>query len=202
MRRMFVDLADLAPERRGDGWTGVEKIDVATALDAVPGRHLLLDVAVLARPARAPLLHFDDALRPVLAKQPRKLFVAQAAAGLQRIFEMQLDRIRFLPPKRDGDGHLRHDRRAAAADLALVDEKHRGAIARRGDRRIHAGAAGADYQYICRELGHDRFVTPPIGNVEDEHSIHGLFAAFLELVQGLLRRFLFGLFLAPTFAYA
>ena len=76
MRRMFVDLADFAPERCCHGWTGVEKVDVATALDAVPGRHFLLDAAVFPRPARAPLLHLDDALRPVAANQPRKLFVA------------------------------------------------------------------------------------------------------------------------------
>ena len=69
---------------------------------------------------------------------------------------MQLDRIRFRRAERYGDGHLRHDRRAAAPNLTFVDEKHRGAIARRGDCRIHTGAAGADYQYICRELGHDR----------------------------------------------
>ena len=113
---------------------------------------------------------------------------------------MQLDRVRFRRAERDGDGHLRHDRRAAAADLAFVDEKHRGAIACRGDRRVHTGATSTDYQYICRELGHDRFVTPPMGMLR-RNSIHCLFAAFLELVQGLLRRFLFGLFLAPTFAY-
>ena len=113
---------------------------------------------------------------------------------------MQLDRIRFRRAERYGDGHLRHDRRAAAADLAFVDEQHRGAIACRGDRRVHTGATSTDYQYICRELGHDRFVTPPMGMLR-RNSIHCLFAAFLELVQGLLRRFLFGLFLAPTFAY-
>src|SRR4029077_15233979 len=38
-------LAHFAPERRCHGWTGVEKVDVATALDAVSGRHFLLDAA-------------------------------------------------------------------------------------------------------------------------------------------------------------
>jgi hypothetical protein len=115
---------------------------------------------------------------PSLQTSRGKLFVAQAAAGRQRIFQMQFDGIRFRRAERDGDGHLRHDRRAAAADLAFVDEKHRGAIARRGDRRVHAGAASADYQYICRELGHDRFVTPPMGMLR-RNSIRCLFAAFL-----------------------
>src|ERR1700756_4981786 len=40
--------------------------------------------------------------------------------------------------------HLRHPRRAAAADQAAVDEQHPAAATRRLDPRIHAGAARAD----------------------------------------------------------
>src|SRR5204863_6166904 len=81
-------LTHFAPERRRHGWTGIEKVDVAAALDAVPGRHLLLDPALFPRPARAPLLHLDDALRPIAANQPGKRFVAEAAAGRQCVFQM------------------------------------------------------------------------------------------------------------------
>ena len=89
-----------------------------------------------------------NTLRPFCAHQRGKRFVAQAAAGLQRVFKMQFDGVRFLFAQGDGDGHLRHDRRAAAADLAFVEQQHRCARARRGDGRVHPGAAGADDQHI------------------------------------------------------
>ena len=50
--------------------------------------------------------------------------------------------------QRDGHGHLRHDGRAAAADLALVEQQDGRAVLRRGDGRVHAGAAGADDENI------------------------------------------------------
>jgi hypothetical protein len=62
--------------------------------------------------------------------------------------------------ERGGDGHLRHDRRAAAADQTLVEEHNApGTGARSRDRGVHAGAARADNQHIGVEMDH-RGLTP------------------------------------------
>ena len=57
--------------------------------------------------------------------------------------------IRFLLADRGRNRHLRHDRRAAAADQALIDQYGIGAIPRGGDRGVHAGAACANHQNIA-----------------------------------------------------
>ena len=62
-----------------------------------------------------------------------------------------------LGAERDRDRHLRHHGRAAAADQAAVDQQHAAAGARRLDRGVHAGRAGADHQHIgfdLHRLGH------------------------------------------------
>ena len=48
----------------------------------------------------------------------------------------------------------------AAAHLGFVEEQHRCAMLCRGDRCVHAGAAGADHKHICGQMGHSGFVTP------------------------------------------
>src|SRR5947207_12133008 len=57
--------------------------------------------------------------------------------------------------------HLRHDRRAAAADQALIGQQDMpGPGARRRDRRVHAGASGPDNQHIGGESGHAEDLVP------------------------------------------
>ena len=106
------------------------------------------DAAVLARPADAPVVHLADAVGAFLAQQPRQRLVAQAAAGGERVLVVMAPVVRRLGAERDRDRHLRHHGGAAAADQAAVGEQHAGARARRLDRRIHAGGAGADHQHV------------------------------------------------------
>jgi len=47
-----------------------------------------------------------------------------------------------------GDGHLRHHGGSAAADETSVNQQHTGALPRRLDRRIHAGAARSDHEDV------------------------------------------------------
>src|SRR5262249_56485298 len=75
----ITNFADLAAQRGRHRRTGVEKIDIAAATTAVARCHFLFDVAVFPRPARAPLLHFQNAFGAVLTEQRRQLFVAKAA---------------------------------------------------------------------------------------------------------------------------
>ena len=116
----------------------------------------LRDPAVVApRPADPPLRHLADPRRRVAAQQGGEIFVTQTAPGGKRVFEMRLPIVRAFFAERRRNRHLRHDRRAAAADEALVGQQHMtGAGARRRDRGIHAGATGADDQYIGSEIGH------------------------------------------------
>src|SRR5438270_4657037 len=66
----------------------------------------------------------------------------------------------FLAERR-GDRHLRHDRGAAAADEALVDQQDPlGPGARRRKRGVHAGAAGADNQDVRLDVSHLSGFTP------------------------------------------
>src|SRR5262249_38069690 len=108
------DLAYLASQRRRHRWTGVEKIDIAAATTAVPRRHFLLDVAVLPRPPRAPLLHFENTFRAVLTEKRGQLFVAEPAPGFYSVCKMNPPVVRLLLTDGGGHRHLRHDRRAAA----------------------------------------------------------------------------------------
>src|SRR5918995_3509975 len=62
-RVKFAHLAAQGSRHRG---TGIEKINVAAALSAMPRRYLLFDATIRARPARAPLFHLKDALGPVI----------------------------------------------------------------------------------------------------------------------------------------
>src|ERR1700730_17324798 len=65
---------------------------------------------------------------------------------------MILPSVRRFLAKRHRHSHLRHHGGAAAADQASVGEQHLRAAARRLDRRIHAGGAGADHQHVGVDL--------------------------------------------------
>ncbi len=202
MRRIFVDLAHFAPERRRDGWTGVEKVDVATALDAVPGRHFLLDTALFPRPARAPLLHLDDALRPI-ARKP-----AARSSSLHR------PRPAFNVSSRCSSTESGSAAPSATATvicaMIVAPPRPTWPLSTRSTEAPSRAAAIAAYipappaptTSTSVESWGMTDSLPRRLEILRRNSIHGLFAAFLQLLQGLLRRFLFGLFFAPTFAYA
>ena len=102
-------------------------------------------------------IHLADARGAFLAEQPRQRLVAEPAAGGQRVLVVMAPVVRRLGAERHRDRHLRHHGRAAAADQAAVDQQHAAAGARRLDRGIHAGRAGADHQHIgfdLHRLGH------------------------------------------------
>ena len=130
------------------GRAGVEEIDIDAARPVVARRHRLRDAAVLAGPADAPFVQSADAVGAFLAQQARQVGVAQAAAGLERVVVVVTPMIGRLGAERDGDRHLRHHGGAAAADQAAVGEQHVAAAARRLDRGVHAGGAGADHQDV------------------------------------------------------
>jgi hypothetical protein len=67
--------------------------------------------------------------------------------------------IRDFRAERHCNRHLRHHRRAAAADQAAVKQQHPALGARRLDRRIHPGGAGANHQHIGFGVHH--FATHP-----------------------------------------
>src|SRR5215470_14819876 len=85
----FRNLTDFSTQRRRHRWTGVEKIDIATAPPAVARCHLLFDVIIFARPARSPRLHLEDTLGPRFTHKGGQLFVAETAAGFYSVFEME-----------------------------------------------------------------------------------------------------------------
>jgi hypothetical protein len=123
---------------------GVEEIDVDAARAVVTGRLRLHDAPVLARPADPPRVHLADGVGSLLAQQPRQGLGAQPAPGGERVGIMMAPVVGSFRAERRGDRHLRHHRRAAAADETAVDQQHPAAPARRLDRRIHAGPARAD----------------------------------------------------------
>ena len=127
---------------------GIDEIDIDAARPVVAGRHCRGDVAILARPADAPRVHLADAVGRVFAQKPRQIFVAQSAAGGERVVQVMLPIVRRFFAKRRRHRHLRHHGGAAAADQAAVGEQHFCAAARSLDRRIHAGGAGADHQHV------------------------------------------------------
>jgi len=122
----------------------------------------LRDTAILApSPADPPFLHLADPRRRVTAQESGEVLVAQAAAGGERIVEMGMPIVGAFFTERRRDRHLRHDRRTAATDQALVHEQHTlGSGARRRDRGVHAGAAGPDDQDIGCESGHAGDLVP------------------------------------------
>ena len=69
----------------------------------------------------------------------------------ERVGEMMAPMIRHLLAQRDRDRHLRHDRGAAAADQAAIDQQHVGVRLVGRDRRRHAGGARADHQHVRRK---------------------------------------------------
>src|SRR5262245_37175499 len=114
------DLGDLASQRRRHRRTGVEKIDVAAATPAMARRHFLFDVAVLPRPPRAPLLHFENTFGAVLTEKRGQLFVAEPPPGLYSVCKMNLPVVWLLLTDGCRHRHLRHDRRTAAPHKTLV----------------------------------------------------------------------------------
>jgi hypothetical protein len=152
---------DGAAQGLRDRRAGVEKIHVDAARAVVPGRRRLRDAAVAARPADAEAVHLLDAGGRVLAQKLRQRRAAEPTSGGDRIAIVIGPVVRRLRAERDGDRHLRHHGRAATPDQAAVDEHDRRAGARRLDRCIHAGRAGADHQHVGRRLhglaGHSNF---------------------------------------------
>ena len=113
------------------------------------------------RPADSPLRHLADPRWRVAAKQGGEIFVAEAAPGCERVVEMRLPIIWTFFAERRRYRHLRHDRRAAAADQALIGQQDMpGPGARRRDRRVHAGASGPDNQHIGGEIDHAEDLVP------------------------------------------
>ena len=76
---------DHGAQRPRDRRSGVEEVDIDAARAVVAGRHRRGDMAVLARPADAPFIHFEDALGPFFAEELREPLVAQSAAGFERV---------------------------------------------------------------------------------------------------------------------
>lgn len=149
-----IDTIELRTQCARYGGAGVQEIDVDAACAVVSRRMHLLEMAVLTRPADLPGIHFADARGGALAQQLRQRGIAQAASSGQRVGQMMLPMIRALLAQRNGDCHLCHDRGAAAADQAAIDQVYAAAVARRGDCGIHAGAAGADHQHIAFKSDH------------------------------------------------
>ena len=121
-------------------------------------RLCLLDMAVLARPADLPRIHFAQPLRAIFTKQRRKTFVAEPAAGRERIGKVMFPVIWCLLAQSGCDRHLRHDSGAAAPDQAPIGKNDRSPTLRRVQRRIHARATGADHEDIGFEMGGNRSI--------------------------------------------
>jgi hypothetical protein len=111
----------------------VEEVDITAARARMPGRSDLCDPAVVAaRPADAPALHLANAGRRLMAQDRGERLVAQSATRGERVREMQFAAVGRLFRQCSRHRHLRHDRRAAAADEAFIDQQHRGGPGPRG----------------------------------------------------------------------
>ena len=143
---------DHAAQRLRHRRAGVEEIDIDAARPVMAGREGLGDMAVLARPADAPVVHLADAVGAFLAQQARQALVAQPAAGVERVVVVVAPVVGRLRAERHRDRHLRHHGGAAAADQAAVGEQDAAAGARGLDRRIHAGAARSDDQHVGLDM--------------------------------------------------
>ncbi len=100
-------------------------------------------------------IELADAVRRLVAEEPRQRLVAQATAGGDGVRVMGARIVGHLFAERHGNRHLRHYGGAAAPDQASIGKEHAGAAARRFDRGIHARGAGADDQHIGVDA--DRF---------------------------------------------
>ena len=149
-----VHARDAPAQRRSDGRAGVEDVHVAAAPAFVPRRGDLGDAPALPRPADLPRVHLADPNRPFFAEQRGERRIAQLAARLQRVLQVVVDRVGLGLAQRRGDGHLRHHRGAAAAHhVAIGEHDPLRARFRRGERRIHAGAARADHEHVRLDMG-------------------------------------------------
>ena len=84
----------------------------------------------------------------VLAQKLRQRLVAQAAAGGDGVVVMMVPVVGRFLAERGRHRHLRHHGGAAASDQAAIGEQDVRAAARRFDRGVHAGGAGADHQHV------------------------------------------------------
>ena len=147
--------AHLPPQGAGHPRSGVQEVHVAAARAAVPRRLDLADAVVgSARPVGAPAVHLEDPRGAVLAQQPRQSFVAQLPSRGQGVLEVVGPVVRLFVADGRGNGHLRHDGGAAAAHQGLVQQQHRRVLPGRGNGRVHAGAARAHHQNVCRQMDH------------------------------------------------
>ncbi len=101
-------------------------------------RHGLRDTSILTRPTNAPVVHGANAFGPFLTQQLCKRVVAQSAPGRDCILVVMAPMVGSFGPESDGNGHLRHHCRAAAADEAAISEKYATAATGRFNCRIHA----------------------------------------------------------------
>src|SRR5262249_24992556 len=138
--------ADLVAQRRADGGTGAEEVDINAALPVVTAGLDLVDLAVVApRPIDVPAGELANPLRAPLAQQRGEVLVTEAAPGHERILEMELGAVGLDLAERGRARHLRHDGGATAADHVLVEQENARTVAGRRDRGEHAGAAAADH---------------------------------------------------------
>ena len=146
--RMPAGPVDGRAQRLGDGGSRVEEIDIDTARPIVTRCVRLHDAPVAACPADAPGIHFADAVGAFLAEQPGQRLVAEAAPRGERIVEVMTPVVVRLRAQGHRNGHLRHDRRAAAPDQAAIGQQHAATGARGLDGGIHAGGSGADDEHV------------------------------------------------------
>jgi hypothetical protein len=104
-----------------------------------------------------PGIHLANAPWPILAHYRSEAFVAEAASGSERISEMVFPVIGRLLAQRSSNRHLRRDGGAAATNQTAIGEDNWDASARCLERRIHAGATGANHQNIrlCFLVAHE-----------------------------------------------
>ena len=142
------DPVDGRAQRLGDGGARIEEVHIDTARPVMARRVRLHDAPVAARPADAPRVHLADTLGAFLAEQPGQRLVAEAAPGGEGIVEVMAPVVVGLRAQRHRNGHLRHDRCAAAPDQAAIGQQHAATGARGLDGGIHAGGSGADDEHV------------------------------------------------------
>ena len=159
--------ARLVAQRRADCRTRAQKIDIDAALAAVTRRLDLVDLAVVApRPIDLPAGELANPLRDCPRKAARRDSRCKGPRpALSVSSRCSCGAVGLRLAERGRARHLRHDGRAAAPDHVLVEQQDAGAVACRGDRREHAGAAAADHQDIALNgdfVGHSWCLSRPL----------------------------------------
>src|SRR5262249_33162996 len=149
----FVGAAYLVAQRRADGSSRAEIVNVDAALTAMPRRLHLINAAICcARPVDFPAREVADTPGTAFAKQSRKSLVAQPASRRERVLQMQLRTVWLRLAECRGARHLTHDAGTAASDDILVEQNDPGPVAGGRQSRKHSCRAGACHQHIACEL--------------------------------------------------